>query len=305
MRTLLLDTDIGSDVDDHLALALALLDPELDLAAVTTLGSDPVRGAAMARRVLELAGRGEVPVHAGEARALLRRERFGPIRLGDPEEPLRAGPSPEPAPEAIARLAAERPGLELVAIGPLTNLARALALDPELPRRVAGLTVMGGHIRDVRIGSVSMRPGIDYNLCADPEATVAVLGAGFPTTLVTADVTLRVWIREEEVERLARAGPLGRHLALQVRRWTPEQRRIFTGLGGELAPDNAAFLHDPLTVAALVGPAGLRFEEIGVLPTVAEGILRTLESPLGPRMRVATEVDPEAARDAILRRLLP
>ncbi len=305
MRTLLLDTDIGSDVDDHLALALALLHPELEVAAVTTLGSDPARGAAMARELLRLAGRGEIPVHAGEARALLRPERFGPIRLAGPDEPVSDLPSSEPAPEAIARLAAERPGLELVAIGPLTNLARALALDPELPRRVARLTVMGGHIRDVRIGSASMRPGIDYNLCADPEATVAVLGAGFDTTLVTADVTLRVWMREAEVEALAAAVPLGRHLAERIRRWTPQQRRIFTDLGGELAPDNAAFLHDPLTVVALVEPAGLRFEEIGVLPTVAEGVLRTLESPLGPRMRVATDVDPEAARDAILRRLLP
>ncbi|RMF81465.1 MAG: hypothetical protein D6739_09220 [Nitrospirae bacterium] len=114
-----------------------------------------------------------------------------------------------------------------------------------------------------------------------------------------------MWLREAEVERLAAAGPLGRHLATQIRLWSPEQRRIFSGLGGELAPDNAAFLHDPLTVAALAEPAGLRFEEIGVLPTVAEGILRTLESPLGPRMRVATDVDPEAARDAILRQLLP
>ena len=68
----------------------------------------------------------------------------------------------EPAPERIVRAAREIPGLEIVLVGPLTNLARALALDPGLPGRVAGITVMGGHIREARIGRL-LAPFLEAN----------------------------------------------------------------------------------------------------------------------------------------------
>jgi inosine-uridine nucleoside N-ribohydrolase len=167
---------------------------------------------------------------------------------------------------------------------------------------------MGGHVREVRIGELVCQPGIDYNLCSDPEASVAVLGAGFRVTLVPADVTLRTWLRSRDLERLAKAGPLGQALADQVRLWTPVQQRIFTGLGGTLAPDNVAFLHDPLTLLALIDPASLRFERLRIVPTVEGGVLRTLEAAreagIGSEMRVATDVDAAVAERGILQRLL-
>ena len=201
----------------------------------------------------------------------------------------------ERAPEAIVRAAREVPGLEIVLVGPLTNLARALALDPELPRRVAGITVMGGHIREVKIGDFVCPYGVDYNLCSDPEASVAVLGAGFRTTLVTADVTLQTWLCEAELAAIAATGPLGTALVHQTGLWTPIQRRIFTGIGGTVAEDNVAFLHDPLTVWSLVDASALHFEELHIVPTIENGVLRTrevaAESGLGAPMRVATSVD--------------
>ena len=107
----------------------------------------------------------------------------------------------EPAPERIVRAAREVEDLEIVMVGPMTNLALALALDPELPRR-AGVTIMGGHVREAKLGDFVCPFGIDYNLCSDPEAAVMVLGAGFETRLVTADVTLQCWLRTEDIERL-------------------------------------------------------------------------------------------------------
>jgi purine nucleosidase len=311
-RRILLDTDIASDVDDALALGLILGAPEdLELVAVTTVGrGGPVR-ARVAAGLLGLAGRSDVEICIGATRPVLRSDnRF---TWFDHEERCvvdapAAKVGDEPAPERIVRAARETDGLEVLMIGPLTNLARALALDPELPRRVAGITVMGGHIREVRIGDRVCGPGIDYNLCADPEATVAVLGAGFRTTLVTADVTLSTWLRDADVERLAGAGLLARALADQVRIWTPVQRKIFTGLGGTLEPDNAAFLHDPLTVLSLIDDRPLRFERLRVVATIEEGLLRTFEmdagSGLGAEMRVATAVDSHAAERAIVERLV-
>ena len=145
---------------------------------------DPRLRAAAAARLLGVAGRSEVRglrrrggavLRAGALR-LVRASRTGPARRPGRAARPRAG-----ARGHRARSRARCRSLELVAIGPLTNLARALALDPELPERVAGLTVMGGHVREARIGDLLCRPGIDYNLCSDPEATVTVLGAGFRT----------------------------------------------------------------------------------------------------------------------------
>jgi purine nucleosidase len=304
----LFDTDISGDVDDALALAVLLSAPEaLRLVAVTTVSGDTRARAWGAGRLLAEAGRGDVELCAGARDPLVRRNVY-PIDM----ESYGTGPalaiSDEPAPERIARAAREVPGLELVFVGPLTNLAHALALDPKLPARVARLTIMGGHIRRVAIGSTVCAPGIDYNLCSDPEAAMCVLGAGFQTRLVTADVTLQVWMTEaQRAELAASPRPVPRILARLISSWTPRQIQIFTDMGGTLAPDNAAFLHDPLTALSLIDESSLTFERIHVLPTIQRGVLRTIEVPaasgLGAEMECALAVNPERARDEIVRRV--
>jgi purine nucleosidase len=310
-QKILLDTDLGSDVDDAVALGVLLAEPDaLELVAVTTVSGDTKGRAWAAARLLGLAGRTRVEVCSGDEAPLLRRDRFvwREIETAGYPEGADAILSDEPAAERIVRAAREHPGLELVAIGPMTNLARALALEPGLPDLVGGVTLMGGHIRRVAIGELVCRPGIDYNLCSDPEASMAVLGAGFRARLVTADVTLQTWMTESDRRALAEAGPVARVIAELVRIWTPIQHELFTGIGGTLAPDNAAFLHDPLTVLSLVDPTPLRFETLHILPTIERGVLRTIEADptlgLGAPMQVATAVDPDAARRGVVSRLL-
>jgi purine nucleosidase len=198
--------------------------------------------------------------------------------------------------------------LELIFVGPLTNLAHAVALDPKLPSRIARLTIMGGHIRRVAIGDHVCPPGIDYNLCSDPEAAMSVLGAGFTTRLITADVTLQVWMTEAQRAQLAASQrPVSQILARLIASWTPRQIAIFTGLGGTLAADNAAFLHDPLTVLSLIDASSLEFERLHILPTIQRGVLRTIEVPaalgLGAEMECAMRVDAVRARDEIVARV--
>jgi purine nucleosidase len=265
--------------------------------------------ARIASRLLGLAGRPLVDVCAGEEVPLLRAaNRF--VWFGHEGKALPDGPdaqlSEEWGPARIVRAAREEPALELVTIGPLTNVARALALDPKLPERVAGLTVMGGHVRSVRLGGKELPHGIDYNLCSDPEATVAVLGAGFRTTLVTADVTLQTWMGPADLERLEAAGRVARAIGAMVRVWTGVQKKLFEEWGGPEPADFVAFLHDPLTVQSLIDPACIRFEQLRIVPTIQGDVLRTLEAPggsLGTEMRVATGVDPGAARGALVDRL--
>jgi purine nucleosidase len=304
----LFDTDLGSDVDDAIALAVLLGAPDrLRLVACTTVAGDTRARAWATARLLGLAGRSDVEVCAGAGAPLVRRDRFvwrEIETLGYPDGPS-APIGAEPAAERIVRAAREEPGLELIAVGPLTNLAHALALDPRLPERVARLTIMGGHIRRVAIGERVCEPGVDYNLCSDPEASMAVLGAGFRTRLVTADATLQVWMTEAQRARLAASQrAVARTLADLIALWTPWQTRVFSGLGGTLAPDNVAFLHDPLTVLSLIDASALRFERIYVLPTIARGVLRTLEVPaasgLGAETECALGVDAVRASEAIL-----
>jgi purine nucleosidase len=307
-RPILFDTDIGSDVDDALALGLILAVPDrLSLQAVTTVAGDTTQRARIAASLLSLAGRSDVDVCVGEARPLLRdASRFG--AFGHEEDCVadtaeKVSVSDEPAAERIVRAARETDGLEIVLVGPMTNLARALALDPKLPSRVAGITVMGGHIREVRIGDFVCAPGIDHNLCTDPEATVAVLGAGFRTTLVTADVTLSTWLTKANLAALRTAGDLGCELARQVELWEPIQRKLFTQLGGQVDADNTAYLHDPLTVLALIDDTTLAFEDLRIVTTIEADVLRTLEVDpvlsIGSPMRVATGVDGRAASEQI------
>ena len=274
------------------------------------MARDTVMRARIAARLLGLAGRTDLDVCVGEREPLLRKARYpgwGHEGKGLPDGPD-ARVTDEPAPERIVRAAREVPGLELLAVGPMTNVARALALDPELPRRVSGLTIMGGHVRRVAIGRKVFPPGIDYNLCSDPEASCAVLGAGFRTTLVTADVTLQVWLRSPDLARLrASKRPVVRAIAELAAIWAPVQQKLFTDLGGEMDPDNQGFLHDPLAALALIDPGPLHFEDLRIVTTVEGGTLRTIEvSPgagLGLRARVATSVDVHAAERAIVERL--
>ena len=86
---------------------------------------------------------------------------------------------------------------------------------------------MGGHLREVSYRGRVFAPGVDYNLCSDPHASLLVLRSGIPTTLVSADVTLRTWLREADAARIESAGAaLHAALARALRIWTPVQRRL-------------------------------------------------------------------------------
>jgi purine nucleosidase len=310
-RALVLDTDMGSDVDDALCLALALAAPELELVAITNVGREPRLRAQIARKLVELAGRPDVPVFAGCRAPLLAgpgynwfgHEGAGILEPGEEPEIAHAH-----AVDALLELSERRPGLEIAAVGPLTNLAVALAKDPDFAARVGRLTIMGGHLREVAYAGRVFPPGVDYNLCSDPHASLRVLRSGIPTRLVTADVTLRTHLVEADVARLeASPHPLHHALARAVRLWTPVQRRLFERPGAPRT-DNAAFLHDPLTLACVYDESFCAFEELEIEPAIEAGIFRTFEraapSDATFPMRCATSVDAERVRAHFVERVL-
>ena len=187
-----------------------------------------------------------------------------------------------------------------------TSRARSRSI-PSFRSRVAGLTVMGGHVREVRIGELRVRARDRLQ----PLLGSRGLGGGARRRLPHhAGHGRRHALDLADHGRRAngspRAGPLARALAAQIRIWEPVQRRIFTGMGGTLAPDNAAFLHDPLTVLALIDASPLRFESLRIATTIERGVLRTHELPgRGARRGDARRdaVDPARAARAIVDRL--
>jgi len=297
----LLDTDIGTDVDDAIALALLLASPELDVRAVTTVSGDSRLRARIARKLLALAGRDGVPVAAGVREPILRQRNF--LTLGHEgrgiltdEETLPLSPlhGVDLFIEAELR---ERP--HVVAIGPLSNLAVAIMKAPEVIDAIPHLTVMGG-----TIGRVRDLPSTEYNLCSDAEAALVVLSSGIATTLVPLDATCCVYFTTADLQRLRRAGaPLLRTVCTAIDIWAPLQRS-FQESSPSFDATNVSHLHDPLTVAVLLEPSLVRRERLALRPAIKDGLFCFVEERGAPVVDVAVGVEVERTKEFILERLL-
>ena len=298
---LLLDTDIGTDVDDAIALALLCGAPDVRVRAVTTVSGDTTLRARIAKTVLLLAGRTDVPCAAGARAPLDARHSF--LWLGHEgrgiledvgDAPLDARSGVDLLIDTVMR---ERCGV--LAIGPLTNLAHAVTREPDLAGRIPRLTVMGGSL-----GLGAQTPPIEYNLCSDPEAALQVLTAGIPTTLVPADVTTRVWLTASHLDQLRRStSRVAACLARAIEIWNPLQRAFWSTLPG-FHPENVAFLHDPLTAAVLLDPTLVRIEAMHLRPVIRDGLLAFVSDPAAAALDVAVDVDAERFVAGLMRQLV-
>jgi len=184
-RTFLIDTDTASD--DAVALIMALRTPDVDVRAITIVAGNVAvpQAARNALYAAELCG-SDVPVYPGAERPLLREHMHaewfhGKDGLGDHNYPApRRAPEPTHAVEAIIETIRANPGITLVTLGPLTNVALALARAPEIAANVARTVVMGG--APCCEGNVT--PAAEYNIWVDPEAARMVARSGLPIELV-------------------------------------------------------------------------------------------------------------------------
>lgn len=190
MRKLIIDTDTASD--DAIALVLALRWPDVEIKAVTTVaGNVPVEAATRNAMVsIAMADTYRPPVYRGCDRPLWRRQItaqqvHGRDGLGDRGYPDPGIPlEQEHAVDAIARLVRENEGIDIVTLGPLTNIAMAIRLYPEVMGRVRSITAMGGQYRQLN----PHWPCSEFNILVDPEAAQILLESGIHTTFVPLDV---------------------------------------------------------------------------------------------------------------------
>jgi inosine-uridine nucleoside N-ribohydrolase len=207
----LFDCDPG--YDDAIAILLAVASPELDVLGVAAVaGNESLESTtANALRVLELAGRNDIPVASGSPRPLIRPGRSYDAGGGEARMDRAGMPAATKSPVAehpvdllaSAILGAPEPPW-LVAVGPLTNVALLLALRPEAAERLAGIAIMGGAIGD---GNVT--PNAEFNIWYDPEAAQRVFSSGIPCAMFGLDVTRKAVLAAADAERLRALGPLG------------------------------------------------------------------------------------------------
>ena len=241
-QRILIDCDPG--VDDAIALLLALAAPtEIELLGITCVaGNVPLAQTVRnALRVCALAGRADIPVLAGCARAIMNpairgSDVHGTDGLGDsalPDAPH--GPAPGHAVDFIIDTITAAPGaVTLCAIGPMTNLALAFVKRPDIAAMVQQVVFMGG----AAFCPGNVTPTAEYNVFTDPHAAQIVLSAGVKCTMIGLDVTNHVQVGPAELAALAAGGPVAQAAGRML------------GSYGRLDPR----LHDPCVIAHLLDP---------------------------------------------------
>jgi inosine-uridine nucleoside N-ribohydrolase len=271
VKRVIFDTDIG--IDDAMALLFLHGAAEAELAAITTVAGNASLDD-VTRNALVVAERFgiDAPVFRGAAGPLGEALGEGYPDFVHGRNGLGDTPLPEPgrraqdlpAAEAIVDLARRQPGqLSVVAVGRLTNLADALALEPALPELLKELVVMGGVFGfHGHRGNVS--PVTEANFGGDPLAADRVLGAGIPTTVVGLDVTQETIMDEAFIDALAaRAGDAGTFIHAITRHYFD----FYESLGG----GRQCPIHDSSAVACLLYP-GLYTTATGPVRVVTEGV---------------------------------
>jgi inosine-uridine nucleoside N-ribohydrolase len=247
-----LDTDIGTDIDDAWALGLALRHPGFELLGVTITDGDTKARARVACKLLHAAGRDDVPVAVGRATPVPK-DRLD-LQFSWAEDFTAKRPVGKPAAQLLVELARKHPGeLTLIAVGPLQNVADALRRDPGIARLFKRVVLMSGCIRGTAREPAKIIP--EWNVVQAVQDAQLVYGAGLPLTIVPLDSTTHVQLEERERERLRdHHSPLTTSLESLYRLWID-------------ARDQRMTLHDQLAVAeaAKTGAFFGRVEELSLL----------------------------------------
>ena len=267
VRQLILDVDTGTD--DAVAIMLAALHPELDLLACTTVnGNVEVANCTdNTLRTLEWIGRSDISVYEGLDRPIVRADFPTPrATKRDPKVHMATLPLPVPkgrkqalsAPIFLAQRFAQAPGeITLVAVGPLSNVAAALAIDPAFATNVGHLIIMGGAINKSNI-----TPSAEFNIWADPEAAAQVFAAGFPRiTLVPLDATHDALISSSQCQALRALDTAAGMAAADI---IEHRIRGYEANQPTGTPDTAP-VHDAVCVASLLDEAIIETRHLNVV----------------------------------------
>lgn len=238
---LILDTDIGTDVDDAWALALCVSSPEIQLLGVTLVHANLDVRAKIALKMLKLAGRARIPVYKGLSDPLT--PGYGKYWAGHEGtetdfSDIAGLVACDNAVDFIVDTVGKHPGqVVLCSVGPMTDVGDAIRRAPETMRKLKKLVIMGSAFE----GYGSENAAREHNACVDPVATKLVLESRIPATIVGLNVTKQVKIQHSDLAQIEVSG-FGRYLSAMTKQYLGIIGRSFT------------FMHDPLAIATLLDP---------------------------------------------------
>ena len=252
---IILDVDTG--IDDAMAILYALNRPGITLEACTTVyGNTEIENATRnTLQILELGGRGDIPVAPGSGRSLIHpfvktagavhgEDGLGGVALPPPK----ARPLAEHAADLMIRLARQNPGeITLVPVGPLTNVAIAIAKNREVATLFREIVIMGSTLFCPGINS-SVQPMVDANFLNDPEAAHIVINSGARITLVGMDVTMRTMLMGDKMREISRRGGRAARVMMDITKFYLD---FYNKSAGR---EIGAGMHDPLAVAVAEDP---------------------------------------------------
>ena len=298
-QKLIIDTDPG--IDDAMAIHMAFADPRIEVVGLTSIFGNVTTGQAT-RNALYLAQMAHYPVAVahGAERPLARDPQppadfvHGPEGFGAlPAPVIDAAPDPRDAARYLCETCAAHPGeIIICAVGPLTNLAAALALDPGITRTAARVVVMGGSA--ARHGNVS--DCAEANIWNDPHAAEAVFAADWDVTMVGLDVTEKTQCTPQDFASLAAASPI-------IGGFLSDAAAFYFDFHEAKTGTRSCFMHDPSAILAITDPGLFGFDSTPV-SVVCDGddIGRTLCGTASGRRaaQVAMTVDSHGARRRFL-----
>jgi inosine-uridine nucleoside N-ribohydrolase len=282
------DTDIGDDIDDALALALALQSPELDVRLVTTVADDVESRTRLAWKELGLFHRQNIPLATGAPEPLLdpklpdQAAQFGVLTSGD-RPPAAAR---QRASDRIIETLMKSPvKMTLIPVGPLTNIALALKEEPQIKAKIERIVLMGGAYYPARR---------EYNIYRDRVAAEIVFASGVPITGVGLDVTEKCKLEGPDLDRLKNAhNPASEFLYRLIELWQKEN------------PGKFPTLHDPLAVATAVRSTLVETQRgsVKLAPDGATIFTPDLTADAKPGTQVAKDVNVREFLDLFLSRV--
>jgi len=297
-RPVILDTDIGTDIDDTWALAMLLASPELDLRLITCVSGDVNYRANLCARLLSIAGRRDVPIGLGIGGSL----KVPAALAGMPQAAFVRDAPLDGYPEVlgdgvdamIATILRSDEPVTVIAIGPLSNVAAAIGRCPEITGRASFVGMQGS----VRVGYRGIHGAVaEYNVVADVGAARAVLASDWAITLTPLDSCGTVVMRGDDYRRfyefaVGHPDSVAAAVLENYRMWLDA-----VGAPTDRVSLRSTTLFDTVAIYLALDGRGLRLE---TLPIVVDDDGCTRIDPLGRPMRVATGWVDQPAFDALL-----
>ncbi|KAJ0788101.1 putative inosine nucleosidase [Helianthus annuus] len=287
-KKIIIDTDPG--IDDVMAIFLALRSPEVNVIGLTTIYGNVYTTLATrnALHLLEVAGRTDIPVAEGSHVSYVKATKLrvadfvhGVDGLGNQNFPQpKSKPIEKSAAEYLVEQARLYPGeITLVALGPLTNIALAIELDPAFTKNIGQIVLLGGAF----LVNGNVNPASEANIFGDPEAADIVFTCGADVLAIGLNVTHQVILTDHDRDMLAESnGIFAKYLSKILEFYFSYHRDAYNMKG--------VYLHDPTTILAAVNPSLMTYTE-GVVRVQTSGITRGLSLFFNKQKRFNEETE--------------